>query len=165
MSLNFSKADFDPLSNPAPIEPIQHVDVDEGWDSPRSNEKQPAQQQQASSNVDVSSQNENQQSNKFTEQDVDLDVDMFGNQNNSNNNNDSQLDKVHQIIKKEKPNFRKDVTEDSTDIDDLLIFAEHHQQRKGNEKERIEQVDNTLLKDIENDNDLDILLQDENEKT
>ena len=152
--LVFEKVDFDPLSNPeafgfqelqeadaptsAPTS-ISPVDVDSGWDSEEKKESSKTTQNQPATNTNTSTA-------AADSMNVDgADDEMRGDAEEQNVNDEPDYDlieaKLQRSKKKKKVDFRAEMTSDSQDIDDLLMF----QSKERNELQEISKIDEELL--------------------
>eukprot|EP01083_Nonionella_stella_P011135 31653_1 len=112
--LVFEKVRFDPLSNPLVVDDATSpVNIDSGWDSDEKKEPLPTQTDRKSSD----------------DQDT----------NHTTYTIDANIERAKK--KKKKIDFRAEMTSDSQDIDDLLVF----QSKEKNEKEQIKKIDEELL--------------------
>ena len=132
-ALVFEKVQYDPLQNPAVFGLADEstsnttsntiisspVNVDSGWES---DEKK----------VD---------SIKKKKEEVEIKEDEASEDNEEEYNFEKIDANIQRAKKKKKVDFRKELTSDSQDIDDLLLF----QTKETNETEKIKQIDQELL--------------------
>lgn len=128
--LVFEKVKFDPLSNPEVFgigieqdDTLSPTNVDSGWES---DEKKEASNK---SKKPTNAQNETKDNNDNDEEEE------------TEYNYDKIEANIERAKKKKKVDFRAEMTSDSQDIDDLLLF----QSKEKNEKEKIQQIDEELL--------------------
>ena len=152
--LVFEKVQFDPLSNPEVFgfegtNASSPIDVDSGWES---DEKK---QSSTTHNPSTINTNTNTNTNATATSKSTAPVDSTTNPNetdeemkgdseqNANDEPDYESieDKLQRSKKKKKVDFRAEMTSDSQDIDDLLMF----QSKERNEKEELTQIDEELL--------------------
>mmetsp|Transcript_58093 Transcript_58093/g.92283 ORF Transcript_58093/g.92283 Transcript_58093/m.92283 type:complete len:220 (+) Transcript_58093:92-751(+) len=137
--LVFEKVKFDPLTNPAlfgigiededEVVATSPVNVDSGWNSDE-------ERKEAATNNEQRQQKPKPKA-KHNEEHSDNDND----DNEEEYNYDNIEANIQRAKKKKKVDFRAEMTSDSQDIDDLLIF----QSNEKNEQEKIQKIDEELL--------------------
>lgn len=142
IKLVFEKVKYDPLSNPGVFGigdnnnynntiSTSPTNIDSGWESDEKKE--------------ISTTISTNKNKILNDEKKDDDEDNNNDENNNNDDEEYNYDKIEANIerakKKKKIDFRAEMTSDSKDIDDLLLF----QSKEKNEKEKITQIDQELL--------------------
>lgn len=135
--LVFEKVEFDPLSNPDVFglegtNASSPVNVDSGWDSDGKKESSTTTHNQPADT------NRNTSKPDADKSDDEMKVDS---ELNDEPDYDSIEAKLQRSKKKKKVDFRAEMTSDSQDIDDLLMF----QSKERNEMQQISRIDEELL--------------------
>mmetsp|Transcript_27767 Transcript_27767/g.24570 ORF Transcript_27767/g.24570 Transcript_27767/m.24570 type:complete len:216 (+) Transcript_27767:20-667(+) len=133
--LVFEKVKFDPLSNPGVFgigigidnNTMSPTNIDSGWESDEKKDKS-------------STTNKSKLKSK-SKKETDDNEDENDNDETEEYNYDAIEANIERAKKKKKVDFRAEMTSDSQDIDDLLLF----QSKEKNEKEKIAQIDEELL--------------------
>mmetsp|Transcript_58094 Transcript_58094/g.92284 ORF Transcript_58094/g.92284 Transcript_58094/m.92284 type:complete len:217 (+) Transcript_58094:92-742(+) len=134
--LVFEKVKFDPLTNPAlfgigiededEVVATSPVNVDSGWNSDE-------ERKEAATNNEQKPKPKAKHNEEHSDNDND--------DNEEEYNYDNIEANIQRAKKKKKVDFRAEMTSDSQDIDDLLIF----QSNEKNEQEKIQKIDEELL--------------------